>query len=83
MKKYFLNETMQEMDFEEARDWLLYNLHFNLDYTENPAEIERQNELINVLLDTYFIFEDDEDEKDVWEYDYNERMAEYRKMQGF
>ena len=83
MKKYILNETMQEMDYEEAKDWLLFNLHFNLDYTEDVNEIQRQNELIEILLDSYFIIEDVEEDEDYWEDDYNERYREYRKAQGF
>ena len=83
MKKYILNETMQEMDYEEAKDWLLENLHFNLDYTEDVNEIQRQNELMEILLDSYFIIEDVEEDEDYWEDDYNERYREYRKAQGF
>jgi len=82
MKKYILNETMQEMDYEEAKDWLLENLHFNLDYTEDVNEIQRQNELIEILLDSYFIIEDVE-EGEYWEDDTIEREREYRKAQGF
>lgn len=84
MKKYILNETMQEMTYEEAKDWLLFNLHFNLDYTENKDEKDRQNELIEILIDAYFIIEDVEeyDEDDFWGDDFNERMNEYWKMQG-
>lgn len=85
MKKYLLNTNLQEMDYEEAKDWLLDNLHFNLDYTEDKTELEAQNELIEVLLDTYFIVEEveEDDETDYWADDYNERMREYRKAQGF
>ena len=82
MKKYILNETMQEMDYEEAKDWLLFNLHFNLDYTEDVNEIQRQNELMEILLDSYFIIEDVE-EGEYWEDDTEEREKEYRKVQGF
>lgn len=83
MKKYILMETMQEMDYEEAKDWLLFNLHFNLDYTEDVNEIQRQNELMEVLLDSYFIIEDVEENDDCWEDDTIEREREYRKVQGF
>lgn len=82
MKKYILMETMQEMDYEEAKDWLLFNLHFNLDYTEDIHEKERQNELMEILLDSYFIIEDVE-EGEYWEDDTIEREREYRKAQGF
>lgn len=82
MKKYILMETMKEMDYEEAKDWLLFNLHFNLDYTEDIYEKERQNELMEILLDSYFIIEDVE-EGEYWEDDTIEREREYRKAQGF
>ena len=81
--RYFENETMEEYDYEGAKDWLIWNLHFSLDYTTDTYEIAAQNELIEVLLETYFTREEIEDPEETWEDDSKEREREYKELQGF
>ncbi len=83
MKKYYLNENMKEMDLEEAIDYLMTDLHFSLDYVITTYETEKQSEMLEILLDSYFTVIEEEDDEDYWEDDSIEREREYRKIQGF
>ena len=83
MKIYKLNSNINElMDYEEAIDYLQQEFHFTLDNTLSLRVMIKQNELIEVLLETYFITEEIE-ENDYYEDDTREREREYRIMQGF
>lgn len=80
MKVYKLNSNpYEEMDLEEAIDWLQTNCHFTLDYTTKAEESTNQSEMIEVLLEAYFYTEEIEDEE--YEDDYEERLKEYRREQ--
>lgn len=84
MKIYRLNSNInEEMDLEEAIDYLQTKFHFTLDKVETVEKANEQSEMIEVLLDTYFIIDETEDEEDTWEDDTSEREIEYRKVQGF
>ncbi len=81
---YRLNSNInEEMDYEEATEYLQEHLHFTLDNTLNLRAIVKQNELIEVLLEAYFITEEIEENKDMWQDDIKERELEYREVQGF
>ena len=83
MKIYKLNSNINElMDYEEAIDYLQQEFHFTLDNTLSLRVMIKQNELIEVLLETYFTTEEIE-ENDYYEDDTREREREYRIMQGF
>ena len=80
MKIYKLNTNpYEEMDLEEAIDWLQTNCHFTLDYTTTAEESANQSEMIEFLLEAYFYTEEIEDEE--CEDDYEERLEEYRREQ--
>lgn len=81
MKIYKLHTNpYEEMDLEEAMDWLQTNCHFKLDYVTTVEETTNQNEMIEVLLEAYFFTEiTDEDEES--EDDTEEREKEYRREQ--
>ncbi len=84
MKKYRLNSNISEqMNYEEARDYLQENLGFKLDSTFNLKTIANQNEMIEVLIETYFTVEEVEENEGCYEDDLKEREIEYRKVQGF
>lgn len=82
MKVYTLIESGEKMDMEEAIDFLQTDLHFTLDKAKNVEESNKQSELMEILIDSYFLIEDEEEE-DYWEDDRKEREREYREMQGF
>lgn len=83
MKIYRLNSNInKEMDLEEAIDYLQESLHFKLDEVQTLEHSTAQSEMIEVLLDSYFIVEDVE-ENEEYEDDIQEREIEYRKVQGF
>lgn len=80
MKIYKLNTNpYEEMDLEEAIDWLQTNCHFTLDYTTTAEDTTNQSEMIEILLEAYFYTEEIEDEE--CEDDYEERLEEYRREQ--
>ena len=80
MKVYKLNSNpYEEMDLEEAIDWLQENCHFTLDYTIKAEESTNQSEMIEILLEAYFYTEELEDDES--EDDYEERLKEYRREQ--
>lgn len=85
MKKvYILNSNINtKMDYQEAKDYLQEYLHFTLDSTLNLRTMAKQDELIKILLETYFIQDETEENDDVWEDDTKEREQEYRELQGF
>ncbi len=84
MKIYRLNSNINEqMDYEEARDYLQEHLGFKLDSAFNLKTIANQNEMIEVLIETYFTVEEVEENEDYYENDIEEREKEYRKAQGF
>lgn len=83
MKVYTLIESGEKMDMEEAIDFLQTDLHFTLDKAKNVEESNKQSELMEILIDSYFLIEDEEEEEDYWEDDRKEREREYREMQGF
>lgn len=85
MIKYILIEDItREMDLDEAIEYLKIHYCFNLDTVTNVEQSDRQSELIETLLDAFFLIEDvEEDDDDYWEDDREEREREYRKMQGF
>jgi hypothetical protein len=82
MKVYTLIESGEKMDMEEAIDFLQTDLHFTLDKAKNVEESNKQSELMEILIDSYFLIEDEEEE-DYGEDDRKEREREYREMQGF
>ena len=80
MKIYKLNTNpYEEMDLDEAIEWLQFNCHFTLDYVTTVKETDAQTEMIEVLLETYFYTEitDEEPSED----DTEEREKEYRREQ--
>ena len=80
MKIYKLNTNpYEEMDLEEAIDWLQTNCHFTLDYTTTAEDTTNQSEMIEILLEAYFYTEELEDEE--CEDDLEERLEEYRREQ--
>lgn len=80
MKIYKLNTNpYEEMDLEEAIDWLQTNCHFTLDYTTTAEESTNQSEMIEILLEAYFYTEELEGEE--CEDDLEERLEEYRREQ--
>lgn len=84
MKIYRLNSNINEqMDYEEARDYLQEHLAFKLDSTFNLKTIANQNEMIEVLIEAYFTVEEVEENEDYYESEIEEREKEYRKEQGF
>lgn len=83
MKIYRLNSNInEEMDYEEAIEYLQQEFHFTLDTTFNLKEIKEQHEIMEVLLEAYFTV-DEPEENDCYEDDTREREIEYRKVQGF
>ena len=79
MKIYKLNSNpYEEMDLEEATDWLQNNCHFKLEHTSNVAESTNQSEMLEVLLEAYFYTEEVED--DEVEDDIEERLREWREQ---
>lgn len=80
MKIYKLNTNpYEEMDLDEAIEWLQFNCHFTLDYVTTVKETDAQTEMIDVLLEAYFYTEEIEDEE--CEDDLEEREEEYRREQ--
>lgn len=80
MKIYKLHTNpYEEMDLEEAIDWLQTNCHFKLDCVTTVEETTNQSEMIDVLLEAYFYTEitDEEPSED----DTEERLEEYRREQ--
>jgi hypothetical protein len=82
MKIYKLyTNPYEEMDLEEAIDWLKTNCHFTLDCVTTVEESTNQSEMIDVLIDAYFIIEETDEEDNSWEDDTEERQREYRREQ--
>ena len=80
MKIYKLHTNpYEEMDLDEAIEWLQFNCHFTLDYVTTVEETDAQTEMIEVLLEAYFYTEEIEDEE--CEDDLEEREEEYRREQ--
>ena len=80
MKIYKLNSNpYEEMDLEEATDWLQNNCHFKFEYTSNLEESTNQSEMLEVLLEAYFYTEELEDDES--EDDSEEREREFRREQ--
>lgn len=80
MKIYKLNSNpYQEMDLEEATDWLQNNCHFKLEHTSNVEESTNQAEMIEILLEAYFFTEELEDDES--EDDTEDREREFRREQ--
>lgn len=86
MKVYLLNDNPKVvMDLDDVFEYLQIELHFTLDKVDNWEDTQKQSEMMEVLIDSYFTIIDEEeiDEDDYWEDDTEEREKEYRKMQGF
>lgn len=82
MKIYKLNSNpYEEMDLEEAIEWLKINCHFTLDTVITAEESTNQSEMIEILLEAYFYTEEIEEDDDYWEDDTEERKREYREEQ--
>ena len=80
MKIYKLNSNpYEEMDLEEATDWLQNNCHFKLEYTSNVEETTIQAEMLEILLEAYFFTDEIEDGE--LEDDTEEREREFRRGQ--
>lgn len=79
MKIYTLNTRPDEqMTLDDAISWLEENLHFTRDEVITVEETNAQAEMIDVLIDAYFIVETIDD-NDRWEDDTEEREREYRR----
>ena len=82
MKIYKLNTNpYEEMDLEEAIDWLQTNCHFTLDYTTTAEDTTNQSEMIEILLEAYFYTEEIEEMEETNEDDIKERLREHRREQ--
>ena len=80
MKIYKLHTNpYEEMDLDEATDWLQNNCHFKFDYVSSLEETTNQAEMLEILLEAYFFTEEIEDEES--EDDTEEREREFRREQ--
>lgn len=71
-KEYINNETREIMSREEALEWIEENIGISFEYTLNCKKIERQSELREILLETYF-----------WTQEARERVYEKNGVQVF
>ena len=84
MEIYRLNDKWNEIfeDKEEAIDYLLDYLGIELHKTDDKKLLHRQAELKEILFEVYFTVDEYESENEI-EDDFNERIKEFREMQGF
>ena len=71
-KEYINNETREIMSREEALEWIEENIGITFEYTLDCKKIERQSELREILLETYF-----------WTQEARERVYEKNGLQVF
>ena len=71
-KEYINNETREIMSREEALEWIEENIGISFEYTLDCKKIERQAELREILLETYF-----------WTQEARERVYEKNGVQVF
>lgn len=73
MEREYINyETKEIMSREEALEWIENNIGISFEYTLNVKKIEKQSELREILLETYF-----------WTQEARERVYEKNGVQVF
>ena len=72
MKVYKFNETNRAYEYEDAIDYICEITGLAFVETEERAKMERQAELKQILLETYFYEDEIEDElDDEWDYNFD------------
>lgn len=73
MEREYINyETKEIMSREEALEWIENNIGISFEYTLDVKKIEKQSELREILLETYF-----------WTQEARERVYEKNGVQVF
>lgn len=83
MELYRYYKTNEAYDYEDAIEFICEEMGITFDDTTDIEILEKQAELKEVLLEAYFSKDETEEDEDMWENDLEERLREYREMQGF